>query len=205
MLTMAPYHKNERNRLNLKIEQACHNLSINTKEDKNTINVIFIHLPRTASLDTCEKWVKDYFINYPEKPVSGVLFLKPVVILDFEKKISNILYSKRLIINEKFEKWYLTGSNRDIQLEVPVAGQITDDDSEIVFRNYYLEKQDIKGLYPNECYVYNKGELFTNESNSDNKVGLISPGVYKHLVLMKNGEYIVKKFNGPNEDELILI
>ncbi|MDD4363964.1 MAG: hypothetical protein PHD33_07160 [Atribacterota bacterium] len=86
--------------------------------------------------------------NYPDKPVSGIFFIKPVVMINHETKTSDILYAKRLVKGDKYDTWFSNDFNRDINLEVPVAGQITDDDTIVALMDHGFKKQVIDEFDP---------------------------------------------------------
>jgi len=75
------HHKNERKNLYSKLEEACANLQKHSAvETEKIINSLFIRLPDTVSVDSCEQWLDDYFDMFPNKPISMVFLYQPTIV-----------------------------------------------------------------------------------------------------------------------------
>lgn len=68
---ISTFHKNEKQNLYSKIEEAINNLTKHGGlEDNENINMVFIHINPHVHVNDCAKWIYEYYEQFPEKPIS---------------------------------------------------------------------------------------------------------------------------------------
>jgi len=104
---MASHHRNEQRRIFSKIDEACENLLRHSKHESNSVkNALFISIPDTSDIETCNEWVKQYFEQYPEKEISFIALYQSY--LSWNIPIKSQVIGHRILDNfrkERFEGW----------------------------------------------------------------------------------------------------
>jgi hypothetical protein len=71
-------HQNDLKNLFQKIfDDACENLENHGKDDPNSINIVFLRVPREIDLESCKKASIDYFKGNGNSKVSGIFLYQP--------------------------------------------------------------------------------------------------------------------------------
>jgi hypothetical protein len=189
----SPYHQNEEQNLFSKLDEACYDLSKHSvTQDINTINVIYVHLPVTASLTNCANWANNYLSSHIHMPIAGILLYQPSVVVDFDSNTTLITHCYQLRYNDNFTKWTNQNPSNPIPIQVPV-GAISSVPTEI---KLVMGNETIS---VNNRYIYQSGRhyiLANTKANGtiEGTISKVASGIFTHLV--------VKPF--PNEPAFIL-
>lgn len=104
---MGSHHHNEQMRIFGKIDKACENLLKHSKHESSTVkNALFISIPNTSDIETCNEWVKQYFKLHPEKEISFIALYQSY--LSWSIPIRSQVIGHRILDNfrkERFEGW----------------------------------------------------------------------------------------------------
>jgi hypothetical protein len=171
------YHKNEKNNIISKLENACSNLVKHSNfEDENVKNALLIRLPITASFNKCREWVNDYFLANKSKPISTVILYQPSVVSDSSRNRNFIhhctyVYQKDKLGHNNSKLSFPVGvtSNAPSTLEIIAEGlgKVISIDEKYIMQlgNHYLKAKKM----PNGSTVGN--------------VKMLSFGINSHLIL----------------------
>jgi hypothetical protein len=203
LIITSPYHKNEHKNIYSKLHLACHNLiKARIAENDKRLNCILIHVPITVSVKKCLQWTKDYFQDYPDDPISCVIYYQPAIVSDIEKNTSHIHHCVSFAARNRyfdFSKEY-----RAISLQFPV-GTHGYEPTSLQFTN---EKGEILNI--DERYIFQSGNHFykmkTDESGSfGGTMKNQGSGICNHLIWETDGGSI--DFSGiiPDTHDLLII
>lgn len=179
-IVSAPYYKNENKNLYSKIDEACHNLdSHGVYEDTDKVNLLFIHLPETASVPACTKYANEYFEQWPDVKLSGVIFYQPTFVMNLEKKATHIDHGFSFALNsDRYNKW--------VQKHGALAfdnlfGSTPSGGTTIKIMN----GQDHNGIDLSEAYVYQSGHHFYSFQAGEGliPINFTAPGLVSHAII----------------------
>nr|WP_315171321.1 hypothetical protein [uncultured Flavobacterium sp.] len=201
------YHKNERKNLYSKLEEACTNLQKHSAvENEQIINTLFIRLPDTVSVDSCQQWLDDYFEMFPAKPISIVFLYQPTIIT--QNASSLISHCVRIYLKNEIDVQRKIKGKMTFQFPVGIITENTAQEFLLAeLPDGSSEKIDIQ-----DRYFYQRGELYQKlKSNEDGTFGgnVSRPanGIFLNLVLeipgQKQSAVIKGKF--AESDNLIII
>jgi hypothetical protein len=103
---LTPISQQEKNGISNDITDACNDLE--KKEDPDTdesINIAIVCIPLDLPFALGGKWINDYFTEFPDVRVSGVLLYKPGVVTDLEKGGDKFAHAFHLILRKDKEDW----------------------------------------------------------------------------------------------------
>lgn len=205
----SPYHKNEELNLYSKLDEACYGLSKHSIiEDDSSINIIFVHLPISGSVNNCMKWASEYFLNNSDKPISGIFFYKPEVVQDETGKTTFIHHCFNMQMNDKYNKWCLTNKINNINLCIPV-GKVSSSPSlgQMVFSNGSIIDIDNRYIFQSGNH-YLKSQLKENGSVVGD-INKVASGIFTHCILKlpywKEGEEVKISGRFAPSDELLIL
>jgi hypothetical protein len=179
-IASAPYYKNENLNLYSKIDEACHNLDTHgVSEDDDTVNLLFIHLPETASVPACTKYANEYFEQWPDVKLSGVILYQPTFVINLEKKASHVDHGFSFVLNsDKYNKW--------VQKHGALAfdnliGSVSSGGTTIKIMN----GQDNNGIDLSEAYIYQSGHHYYSYQAGEGLIPLnfTAPGLVSHAII----------------------
>ncbi|RYE39134.1 MAG: hypothetical protein EOP48_26145, partial [Sphingobacteriales bacterium] len=149
----APYHKNEKANLFSKIEDACANLSKHAAiETEHIINSLFLHLPETISLAEAVKWLDEYFLQFPDKPITFIILYQPTVSTNITDNTSTINHAIKYYMKDE------TKLKGQYKFSVPV-GSVNDKSSGfILIADYPDGKREM--IKVENKYLYQHGEHY---------------------------------------------
>lgn len=181
ILITAPFHKNDLQNLKDHIDDGCDNLTKHgVEQNGDEINIIFISLGEDHSLDNCEKWSRNYLDNNNDKPIAGILLIKPILVTDLEKSNQGIYIGCRLITNDKYSNFSRKGE-RLVNLEFPVAKGFGQKDYDYEIMTEQNGKFKLLGTIVDEIYFYQKGKFYFKYSPSA-KISSIAHGIENFMV-----------------------
>jgi hypothetical protein len=208
IIIAAPFHKHEEKSLFDKLDEACANLVRYSKiEDEKTINAAFIHLSENASLKKCIDWGSEYFIQYPNKPISCIIFYQPTVATSLDDGSNFVQHAFQMVARETMSKYWR--SSNDITIDLPV-GVISGIPSGM---KLVAEVDGKKEVYDfSDKYAFQRGNhyLVQREESDGKKVGNITrlgSGIFTHSVFEPfpgQGEFILSGRFAPTDKLLIL-
>lgn len=187
---ICPYHKNEQKNFISKIEDSIANYKKYTKVDKNNMNILFVHLPRTVSINKMEEWILGYYEQYNENPISSLVLYQPSVNFHFSKKQSYIQHCTHIINNDDFYSWHDNDKRNDINFWFLFGQNISTPHKEKILTNF----QDLIDL--EEHYIYQYGDLFLKphkiaKNAVYEKLDKVSSGILTHLVVKKSKSKLI--------------
>lgn len=201
ILIHVPYHKNEERNLLSNIQDAISNLkNSNIKEDKNSINALFIHIPTTASIIQCWDWISEYYKQISENPITRLILYQPSINFDFKTKTTYLQYCMRVTDNaDRFDPWFDNDirNNPEFWFETgifnpkPFVLKIIFDGQAHSFKNIYSYQTGNIFLEPKEL---GKGKSLA-------RFGKHSSGIHIHTVF--KGKIITTPMEP--EDELLIL
>lgn len=184
LIIVEGHNKNESKNLLDKLDQAAANLVKHSKvESEDVINIVFVHLPESASIIECKEWAQTYFSNFPEKPITGVILYQPVIATDPDRDINFIHHSVQFVfVDEKFSKWNHEGKDFTFTLPVGIANSSPSENTIIVENDGEQEKYPYKNKY-----FFQRGNLYLEgkkdaEGNITGNIKRIASGVFAHSV-----------------------
>ncbi|WP_345952994.1 hypothetical protein [Mucilaginibacter sp. PAMB04168] len=204
------YHPNEHLNLFNKLEDACANLVKHSRaESEELINSLLLHLPVSASLEKCEEWIKDFFIAYPEKPITMVMLYQPAVALDITTNVTLIQHSYRIYVNnEKFGRWNTAATN--FTFTIPIGRVSTSPTIDMIVAEYPNGERNTISV--NHRYFYQRGQHYLR-MEPDGKGGFVGniqklgSGMFTNVVVEvpgQPGQAVIGGKFAPTDDLLIL-
>ena len=211
LIVTAPYHKNEKDNLISKIEDACHNLTKHSSiENDNICNILFLHLSPNASINYCKQWVEEYFLEFPNKPITGVFLYQPsVASLEATNSSTAIVHFFLSVLKEqKYIAWIPPGFTIDLVVPVGIAStEPTQNKLIIQYPNKPYEQ-----ILLNDRYTYQHGShyLKMQEIGAGSWQGTmhkVGSGVYTSVVMEFPGQpnQAVLSPKVPPFDELLIL
>lgn len=204
LIIISPYHQNEALNLYSKMEDACINLSKNkVLESEDIINSIFIHVPVTASITNCKKWIVNYFNEYTDKPISEVIFYQPSVITNLSDNSSIVQHCFSVHHRDNYLRWKTRFNNPPVEFNLPV-GIVSESPSEM---KLIIDERQIK---IEDYYIFQKGIHYRRGKREiDGKIvghiQKLAPGIETILIMEMNGEELLFRGHFPPTDELLLL
>lgn len=203
-IASSPYHKNEGKNLFSKIDEACHNLDVHgVTEDNDTINMLFIHLPETASVPACTKYANEYFSLWPEVKLSGVIFYQPTFVTNLDTKQNHVDHAFSFALNsDRFVKW--RQKHGAIAFD-NLLGSVSSGGTTMKIMNGH----DNNGLDISETYLYQSGHHYYSCKASEGMFPLnfTAPGLVSHSIVTLDEHQPPIEFTGifPPTSEMILL
>lgn len=204
------YHPNENDNLLSKIQDACSNLSKHSaNEDEFVKNFLFIHLSPLASVTKCKEWLDAYFIEFPDKPISSVLFHQPSVVTNVKTGSSNINHFFFPYVREERMNDWLPSDFR-FNFKVPI-GTVSMEPASYSL-NFTHPDGKIEVITVDDRYMYQRGNHYI-QMKPDGKDGFtanisqIAPGVFSNIVVEfpnQPGKAVITGKFPPNDELLIL-
>lgn len=181
------YHKNEVDNLISKINDACSNLAKHSaKEDQNVCNFLMLHCPPNASSNYCKKWLLDYFTEYPEKPITGILLYQPSVASLKENFQTTIIshFVEVILREDKFVPWLPAGFHFDFTIPVGVTSN-TPAENKLIVQHADGRTEEI---LLNERYTYQHGNhylmMLQGEDGSwHGNLARLGSGIFTHSII----------------------
>ena len=204
-LLMSPFHKNEEQNLLSKLDEACGDFSAHSlTESDGAVNLIYVHLPVTASLSNCFRWANEYFENHPEKPISGVILYQPSVATDVDSNETFINHCCVICSNKRFADWANLHPSNRISMTVPIGRTSQSPTESKMVMGTEMVSIDNR-------YIFQAGHHYILPSSQDGKInGVISrlgSGIFTHLVLKifpNEPEFVISGHFAPEDTLLIL-
>ncbi|GAB4053562.1 hypothetical protein GCM10028810_59420 [Spirosoma litoris] len=209
LLLTSVYHKNEKNNLFSKLEEACANLNKHHKnEDPNTINVVMIHIPELGSITACKQWATEYFDQYPDKPISGVLLYQPTIannLTSGNKFINNCF--QFAVRQDRFDTW--NAERYNINFLVPV-GRISEEPviNKLAFIiNGEKKYEDLSDRYWFQSGHHYLKQVVQPDGSIVGNIKNLASGVFAHAILepFPGQAAILLEGHFPPEDKLTIL
>ena len=194
---ISPYHKNEQSNFNSKIEDAILNLKEHRNfENENTINALFINLPRTVSMNQCDEWLDEYFKQVQEDPISSIILYQPSVNFLYKEKQTYLQHCVHITNNDNFLKWTENDKRNNVELWFLTGIGIASPHSEKLLINDKLVNLD-------NSYCYQQGDLYINpfkirKGAIYEKLEKVSSGIQTHIVTKKSKSKFIFFDDSPN-------
>ncbi len=203
LIITSPYHKNEHNNIYSKLQSSCHNLiKANVMESDKRINCILIHVPLTVSVKNCVQWTNDYFCDYPDDPISCIIYYQPAVVSNIEKNTSHIHHCVSFSARNRYFDFSKKHGAIGLQFPVGTHG----------FEPTCLQLTNEKGetLSINERYIFQSGNHFykMKADKSGSFYGTMKnqgAGIYNHLIWETDGRVIDLGGIIPDTHDLLII
>ncbi|MEJ8841500.1 hypothetical protein WG954_03840 [Lacibacter sp. H375] len=195
LILSAPFHTNEEKNIFDKLEEACANLvkhgGAETGDEKN---MVIIHLPKIASRQNCEKWIKNYFELFPAKPISAVILYQPLVLSIKEGKGTYISNGISIISRESFEKDFESLIPLDIVF--PMGTPETEFPSHKIFVQETLATAFEISL--TNFYVFQQGHHYHDAqkvgASMEGSLNKVASGIFTHSIFEIDGQHV--EFSG---------
>lgn len=191
-------HKNDLRNLFDKIDDACRNFEIYGEDDSNSINIIFIRVPREIDLESCKIMIDDYFENYKQSSkVSGIFLYQPEFVF-INSSGESLTHCYEFIINPNKQDL------KNINI-IPkfLCGLMNKGSAPIMFVTGIndIVSKDI------ESYKYQSGRIFYMPSNENETPKIINGILMEPLIspTPTNGKSIIRRQLLPESDALLLL
>jgi hypothetical protein len=204
------YHQNENYNLLSKIQDACYNLSKHSAtEDEHIKNFLFIHLSPLASITKCKEWLDAYFTEFPDKPISSVLFHQPSVVTNLHTGSTNINhFFFPYLRQEKMNGWLPSGFQ--FSFKVPI-GTVSKESANYSL-NFTHKDGKVNTITVTDRYMYQRGNHYVKmqpdgKGNLSGSISQIAPGVFSNIIVEipnKPGQVVIAGKLPPNDELLIL-
>lgn len=206
LIISSHFHKNEEKNLFDKLEEACANLIKHEKtETADEKNMIIIHLPRIANRKNCEQWVRQYFEDYPDKPLSAVLLLQPLVLKNSDKDSTYISMGMSFIYRDQIIKDF--ERVLPIDMAFPVGRAEGAYPQHIIFLRETNETAFQIDL--EDCYVYQHGDHYYDavavNGGAESFITKVASGIFRHSVVTIFGQKVVIEGQFEPTDQLELL
>ncbi|MBX3233596.1 MAG: hypothetical protein KIT84_11370 [Labilithrix sp.] len=204
---IAPFHQNEADNLRSKLFDACANLARHgVQEGALSTNMVYVHVPSSASIADCATWVRQWFEDYQAKPVSAVLLYQPAVVRspDNRSHIHHCFFIER---RDESRPLIFGDPNAIPHLSLPVGTGGREPSIE------QLAFSDGRVLSLRGRYAYQRGDVYREMVQVDGKnwsatLESPAPGVHEHAVIPKHfggsGRAIVQPRFAPSDDLVLL-
>jgi hypothetical protein len=209
LILLSPYDKNEEKNMLSKLEGACANLTKHSRfENESIINAVFIHLPELASMEKCFEWSEQYFINFPDKPVTCIILYQPVVAVYLDKDVNFIHHCFRFLTRrDKYKVW--NPQSKQVNFEIPV-GILSMESS--VNKMIAVIGSERKEFDLNGKYVYQRGNYFlAGKKEADGTITgnmkRVASGIFTHAVIepFPDQPPVVLSAHYPPVDKLLIL
>lgn len=195
------YHTNEEKNLISKIENACANIIKYSPETKEIRNVLFIHIPESASIKNCFDWTIKYLNDNTDIQVSSVIFYQPTLTQDISKGKQFIHHCFKIYHNDFFDS--LTGNV--FQFDIPV-GIVTNEPS---VNKIIADNKEVMSI--DNRYIVQLGNHYIEARKQENgsyvgNIPFLGAGIKRHLIFSKPFDKQIQiSAIAPPEDDLKLI
>ncbi|PJN48809.1 hypothetical protein PAEAM_56710 [Paenibacillus sp. GM1FR] len=201
VMIIGQYHKNEERNLHSKLDEAQKNLNRHVTQE-NSVNIIYIHLPLSISVNKCSEWIKNYFVENPTS-VANMVFLYQCSesFLTTEENFA-LTHSVHCEINP-YRIASLNKKSTPYVLNIPV-GYLTNETPVIrIFGDSELLSLD-------SHYIYQKGRIYKNPvyEEDGSMVGdskKLAPGLHEYTVFVLNGEIVIPTMHDEHSGELLIL
>ena len=206
-VTMAPYHQNEYKNLTDKLDDACTNFTKHAGTlPSETLGLVFVHVPETASVASCKEWACQYFADSPETPLGAILLYQPTVARNINDTTeTSVFHSMTVITGPQYQQWDQSRSSHSPAIPLTI-------------RAGFPPKEPIKevlawGPYEipiNGKYIYQHGHQYIMAQNDEHgnqflEVQSIASGIPVHAVgQLSQGEEFTLSGDYPQQDQLLL-
>jgi hypothetical protein len=192
---LVPFHRNEADNLRDKLLDACRNLAKHAvAETPLATNVVYVHVPASASMIDCATWVQEWFTEFPNKPVSAVLLYQPAVTRTPDNQ--SFIYHGFQIAKRNHTALIPGEPTAVPNLSLPVGRVGTDPSAE------QLVAPDGRALPLRGHHAYQGGDIFCEMISANGRwmgaLGSPGPGVHVHAA-------IPKAFAGPSDDRRAVV
>lgn len=204
---IAPFHQNEADNLRSKLLDACSNLARHgLSEDLLSANIVYVHVPASASIGDCAAWVREWFVDFPNKPVSAVFLYQPSVVRT-SNNASQIHHC--YMVERRGGTAPLLPGKRDAVPNVTVPIGIAGSEPTIE----QIVAEDGRVMRLTGCYVFQRGDVYREMARTEAggwSVNLSSPapGIHEHAVLPASlggsGKTALQPRFAPSDELLIL-
>lgn len=205
-VTTAPYHKNEDKNLLDKLDDACANFTRHPAAlALETLRVVFVHVPETASLALCKEWAHRYFTDSPKTPLGAIILYQPTVAMNPEMTETGINHCVAMVTGPLYKQWYQYGVSRPPVIPLKVfVGSVSTEPTKIMLANG-KHTTPVDGVY-----IYQQGHLYImtqsdEQGNLSAQIRNIASGIFTHAVVrFSPGEELILDGFFPPRHELLL-
>ncbi|MEI9911574.1 MAG: hypothetical protein WDO71_19125 [Bacteroidota bacterium] len=185
LIISSKFHNNEEKNLFDKLDEAMANIVKHQPKETETVkNCVIIHLPMIASRRNCQQWVMDYFTRYPDKPLSAVMLIQPLVVTSGKGVAEYISIGRSMVARQSFGDDF--AAELPLQFTMPI-GKV---EKAYVIPSIFIRGEGDQGYRINliNCYVYQQGHHFYEAEMKDGAyevhIAKIASGITRHTVLL---------------------
>lgn len=190
-------HKNDLKNLFDKIDEACRNFEVYGEDDSNSINIIFIRVPREIDLESCKVKIDHYFENKKRSKISGILLYQPEFVF-VNSSGESLTHCYELIINP-YKKYY-----KNINIIPKFSFGLMNQGSVPIMFVTGINDIISKDI---ESYKYQSGHIFYRPSNEKEKLKIIN-GIFMEPLIFSmpiDEKGILRRQLLPESDALLLL
>jgi len=204
LLISVPFHQNEEHNLLSKLDEACANLAKHGHaQSNNLINVVLVHIPAEASLQSCKDWALKYLAEHPDAPIAGVAFYQPAVTSEILVELSQITHVFGDVFRPIYQDNWSSSSVHSTVLTLQI-GVMSNEATKLVLRRN--EQQMI--VIENQ-YVFQAGHIYPVHEFKEGQNLSISittlNGIHTHHIVNLLGKELELSGTVPPKLELQLI
>jgi len=182
---LIPHHANEQQNLISKLDEASANAAKHAALTLTDVcRSVFVHLPESASIQSCVQWAIAYFIEKPDSLIDLVIFYQPAVVTDLESGRSAIHHGFQMVPGPRFPAWEQghSGPKRKVVVNAYI-GTVGPPSKKILVNDRGAQ------LPGDPWYIFQSGHIFTvvqqtPEGRIDARLAMLAPGVMRHAVVM---------------------
>jgi hypothetical protein len=206
-VTMAPYHQNEHKNLTDKLDDACANFRKHAvKLASETLGLVFVHVPETASVASCKEWACQYFTDDPATPLGAILLYQPTVGRNpHDTTETHVYHTMSVITGPQYQQWDQSRSSHSPAISLKVSAGIMQEEPTKEVLIWGSHEIPIDGNY-----IYQQGHhyIVARINEHGNQFGTAqsdASGITVHAVFsLSQNEGLVLSGDFPPQDKLLL-
>jgi hypothetical protein len=204
LLAGVPFHHNEAQNLFSKLDEACSNLAKHGHiQSDHLINVVLVHLPVEASIQSCKEWALKYLDEHPDAPIAGVAFYQPAVTSDIAGQRSQITH----VFDDVFRPFYQakwSSSSVHPTIMTLQVGVISNETTKLVLRDNKQKMMVIENQYVFQAGLTYPVYEFKEGQNLSLDITTLD-GIHTHPIVSLQGKELELSGIVPPKFELMLI
>lgn len=181
LMTVAPFHQNERLNFQTKIEAEC--LKFNAAAQifpSNVLGLVVIRLDQAAPLATYAEWAREY-VNLPDTKIAGVLFYQSTVAVQIKEDVTALHHTAAIA-------WRQGVPTPDMTISVPVGlTSVNPANNQLVMSDRSIDLDGHHWRQRHEVFKRSKGNLQSGMTAE----AKLAPGRIEHIVIDMGGKTLV--------------
>jgi hypothetical protein len=195
----APFHKNESKNLSDKFDEAFANAEEHALNKPDSVRVVLVRVPEAMSLQTCEKWAKDYLANNANSPIDGV-YLYQLSVAELPNDQSVMSHAICVSETDLFRAWRSPPGRprRVLALNLAVGAPTAPTHVEM--------RGGLASVPVHEAYHYQRAEYYTVYKVDPNRpttawIKNLASGIFQYAVLQfQDGQITLGGYFPPVKD-----